>query len=124
MKYNVTNASNGYMDYEENMKSEGKLLEILMTIELNNQPFLLPPVIYQIPNWLLGFAEWHVLVAPQNIHVPSVIQVHGSGPSYCAITMVLRILEDSPSMGVQHRDVITLEAVQGIIDAFKARHNG
>lgn len=113
------NTNGNPSEYDANMTSEGKLLEILPLIELNNQPFMLPPTVYHVPNWLLGYFDWHAIGNVQTVYVPAKVAIQGSlSGTFCILSLVIRIIEASPSMNVHAAD-ISLEAVQAIVDAIR-----
>lgn len=100
--------------------SEGKLLQILPFLDTaSGTPFMLPPTIYQVPNWLLGFNDDHPIGRPQTLHIPSIVAINGSNSNNPAmLSFMATILEDSPSANV-HPETVDRAWVDEIVNAIK-----
>lgn len=105
---------------EGRVRSEGKLLEIMPVItDATGQPYILPPVVYRLPNELLGFREWHTLGSPLTYWGNQRTPINGSSASMPHdVSFYIRVLEDSPSTGVQVA-VIDEAAVAQLLEVIK-----
>ena len=103
---------------DDGVQSVGKLLEVIPIVETAmGQPFMLPPVIWPVQNWLMGYRDDHPISTPITFWTQERLYVPGSSSSNNhRITFMVRVMEDSeqPSKGV-----IRSEDVGQIIDAIK-----
>lgn len=118
----VQKRDNGMIINHEGMAtSEGKLLEIIPVItDPYGQPFTLPPVVYHVPNELMGYYDDRPMAMPQQFFMGERISIQGSNAALnVRVTFLVRLLEASPSAGI---DVATvdIDAVKALIDAIKA----
>lgn len=103
------------------VESEGKILEIIPVIEIMGQPYVLPPVQYHVENWLLGFRDDHPTGTPATYYFHQKIYLMGSNSNAPnALTFMVRVLEDGSEGPADLRNSITTEAVNDIVNAFKA----
>lgn len=104
----------------KSIESEGKLLEIIPLIfSPVGEPLTLPPVVYRVPNWLLGFREDHYVGKPIAMYFGERANIPGSNASYShQLTFFVRILEASPSSGIEIATVDE-KAVVGLIQALR-----
>lgn len=103
-----------------NLTSEGKLLEIIPIIsDDNGVPYMLPPVIWHVPNWLAGYQDSHPIPTPTTMWMGHVLDIPGSNSARNhRLTFQVRILEDSPSSGIQAATV-DASAVNALVEAIK-----
>jgi hypothetical protein len=103
------------------VKSEGKCLEVIPVIEdASGQPMILPPVIWHVENWTLGFEDWHTLSSPVTIYPQFQVNIPGSNSTFGhRLSFLIRVLEDGKmpaGIPVGHVDA---EAVNALIQAVK-----
>lgn len=102
-------------------KSEGKCLEVIPLIEdASGQPMMLPPAVWHVENWVLGFLDYHSLPSPMQFwhHVKTTIPGSNSANAH-RLTFLVRILEDGQmpnGIPVGHIDA---EAVKALIEAMR-----
>ncbi len=108
-------------DRENPIQSEGKLLEVIPFIEMNGyQMFTLPAVVWPVPNWLMGFKDYHVLGNPYTIWMNDRSQIHGTNSAAShRLGFIVRILEASPDNEPRMGAQISAEHVTQILDAIK-----
>jgi hypothetical protein len=98
--------------------SEGKLFEVMPVIlTAAGEPFMLPPTVYKVPNWLVGFEIDHPIGKPITFGPQSRLWIPGTNTSQnVAVEYWTRLLEDS-DMGVVSATV-TEGAVTAMVQAF------
>lgn len=101
--------------------SDGKLLEVMPWIMgPHGEPYMLPPVVYAVPNWLLGFTDDHYIGSPINLYIPYRMDIPGSNSSAShRLSFQVRVLEQWEGAGVETATV-DVEAVTALIEAIKA----
>lgn len=108
----------GELEYGR-IKSEGKLLEIIPWLTLNGQPFMLPPVVYRVENWLLGFRDEHYIGGPQTYQFPARLTISGSNARDTTdLSFILRVMEDGDAP-INAIATIDAESVRDIVSAIK-----
>lgn len=111
-------------EHGSRMMSEGKLLEILpYIIAEDGTPMMLPPIVYEVPNWLLGYKDYHVTGMPYTIHFNERQPIPGSNSAYgVQLSFSVRVLEHSPGM-VSNDNVATvdIDAVVHLINALREK---
>jgi hypothetical protein len=102
-------------------RSEGKLLEIIPIItDTWGQPMMLPPVVYNVDNWLMGYVDEHVVAMPYTVWFNEKVTLPGTGANSAQLSFLVRVMERSPdaltnATGVQ----VDMEAVAAIVNAIK-----
>lgn len=99
--------------------SEGKLLEIIPIImDPGGQPMMLPPVVYQVPNFMLGYMDHHACAWPYQFHMNERIYIPGSrSSSQHALSFQVRIMEDQPGSVPATVATVDAAAVKLLMDA-------
>jgi hypothetical protein len=102
-------------------KSEGKMFEVTPIIEdASGQPMMLPPAVWHVENWVLGYEDWHSAHMPMTFMGQDRQYVPGSQSNSSArFYFMVRILEDGKlphGVPVHHIDA---EAVAMLIQAVK-----
>lgn len=101
------------------VRSEGKMLEVIPIIEdANGSPMMLPPAIWPVDNWLLGFEDHHMINTPMSFWQNVKTVIPGSSPNApVRLTFLVRVLE----AGEQPRAVGTIDAdaVRELIQAVR-----
>lgn len=76
------------------VRSEGKLLEVSLIIETpEGSAFMLPPVIYEIDNWLAGYRDDHTIGRPWTYYSNEKIVLPGSGYGGSRVSFLIRLIE-------------------------------
>lgn len=100
--------------------SEGKYLEVTpLLVDEVGQPRMLPPVIWPVENWMLGYANDHALAGPWVNYVPYRVQIPGSSANrYTQLEFLVRVLES----GEQPRPAMALteETMREFVAALKS----
>jgi hypothetical protein len=101
--------------------SEGKLLEVMPIItDAAGQPMMLPPIVYRVPNWFIGYKDDHTISMPYQIYLQERATIPGSVSSAPhQISFLVRIMEDDPSSTPQVVASVDTEAVVGLIEAIR-----
>lgn len=83
---------------DRRIKSEGKLIEVMPIIEdPYGQPFMLPPAVWEVENWLVGYKDEHTVGMPITFYHPEKLQIPGSnGSAPCRLSFMTRMMERSP----------------------------
>lgn len=102
------------------LMSSGKILEITpLIIDNIGVPYALPPVRYQVPNWLLGYQDEHVSNMPYTMMSYERQTIPGSSSNAQAmVSFMIRVYEDNTDMGRELPEV-TAENVQALLKALK-----
>lgn len=85
--------------------STGKLLEIIPVIEdPSGQPMMLPPAVWPVDGWVLGYTDaQHIVGTPWTCWFPGKAEIPGSRSAYGhRLSFVVRVMEDGeapPRMG-------------------------
>lgn len=101
--------------------SEGKLLEVTpVLLDVQGQPRILPPVIWPVDNYLLGYLDEHIVGQPFTHYGQNFSQVAIPGSMSNQVTrlsFIIRVLEAGavPTPGT----VIDPESVREIVAAIK-----
>jgi hypothetical protein len=105
------------------VKSEGKLLEVIPIVtDATGQPMMLPPLIWQVPNFVLGYEDWHPISMPVSFYMNDRLHIPGSNASQThTLTFLVRMMEDS-AIGAMVAHVDT-EAVAALIQAVRESVN-
>lgn len=83
------------------LQSEGKVLEITPLLYMMDGTMMaLPPVQYHVPNWLLGFEDYHPQGMPYQMIFNGIREsIPGSNSRYnTQLGFMARILENQPGM--------------------------
>lgn len=100
------------------VKSEGKLLQVIPLIDTGGNQLMLPPVVYRVPNFLLGFKDWHTMT-PMAFYPQSWMQIPGTNSAIGnRLGFMVQIMEDSPDCGVTVATV-DADAVMALLDAIR-----
>lgn len=94
-------------------KSHGKVIEIIPIIEVPDQTrHMLPPAVWHVPNWLVGFIPQHWLSSPYTIlsHEQVVLPASNSARS-SRLSWMLRLMEDHPAGTVDSVPIGAIDAV-------------
>lgn len=110
----------GELEYGR-IKSEGKLLEFIPILTMpDGQPYALPPVVYRVENWILGYNDYHSQGMPVNYYPQMDTYLHGTNSSLAVrMSFVIRIMEDSSDAPVNAIASIDAESVKDIVSVIK-----
>lgn len=105
----------------DDFKSEGKCIEVIPVIEdAGGQPMMLPPAIWHVENWVLGFIDEHPLSMPMQFFSNQKTTLPGSNSANShRITFLVRILEDGEMPNGVPVGHIDAEAVKALIQAVR-----
>jgi hypothetical protein len=103
------------------VRSEGKLIEVVPVItDAGGSSMMLPPVIWEVDNWLVGFKDEHWVGMPNTFYPQWKIQLPGSNPSMShSLSFLVRLLENSPDSTPHAGSRIDIEAAREIVDALR-----
>lgn len=87
------------------LHSEGKILEVIPVIlDQIGQPMMLPPALWRVEGWVLGFTEPRAITGtPWTLHMPMRSAIPGSSSQHPhQLSFIVRVLEDGehPTTGV------------------------
>lgn len=110
--------------------SEGKIFEVIpVIVDAAGQPMMLPPALWRVENWVLGYQDTHGFSSPVNFFVPMYTEIPGSrvdGRSH-KFYFLVRILEDGETPGGVPLGAIDVDAVRELMQALRGApgmHNG
>lgn len=102
------------------IKSEGKIVEVTPFLEtMSGQPYMLPPVLYRVENWLLGYEDYDVVARPQTYMPQFQSMLNGNRNDAVRLSFMVRVLEDGSEGPEEVRGMIDPESVKAIVDAFR-----
>lgn len=108
----------GELEYGR-VRSEGKLLEIIPSIEDGSgQPMILPGAVWPVDNWILGFEDYHYLSSPIQFFNNMRTMIPGTrSAANHRMTFLVRILE----AGAQPSPASTIDAdaVKELVQAIR-----
>lgn len=103
------------------IKSEGKMLEVIPILEdASGQPYMLPPAVWHVENWVLGFENSHSLSTPMSFWPNQRSVIPGtSALSGVRFSFMVRILEDGEMPQGVVAGHIDAEAVKELLQAIR-----
>jgi len=80
------------------IRSEGKLLEVMPIIyTADGSMMTLPPVVWTVPNWLLGMSEEYISGNPNPLWFNQRLELTGSNTAWNhQLSFFVRVMEYSP----------------------------
>jgi hypothetical protein len=107
-----------------NIKSEGKILEIIpVLVSSNGNMSMLPPAYWHVENWILGFDDEHYMACPAVYWGSETIWINGSNAARpMGLRYMARVVEDGRlpvGSSVSHIDA---EAMREMIKAIKGEN--
>lgn len=113
------------VDGAPSVKSEGKLIEIIPYLtDAGGTPWMLPPVIWEVDNWLVGFADDHPMHMPFTVYLTERIRLPGSNLMRTHdLSFLVRLMERSPDSAPISGSQIDIDAARAIIEAIKERND-
>lgn len=83
---------------------------------------MLPPVMWEVDNWLIGFADNHPLVMPCTLWSSERLRLPGTNSAMTHdLSFIVRLLENSPDSTPASGSRIDIEAGRAIIDALQKK---
>lgn len=105
------------------LKSHGKVIEFIPIIEAPDMTrHMLPPALWHVPNWLVGFLPEHWLSGPYTIISHERVALPSSHSSRTAfLSWMVRMTEDYPAGTIEAVPVgaIDAAAVAELLDALR-----